>query len=327
MTSEAIERRPIIISIVASSFFGVLGIAISLASQSGAVFLDGIFSLIFGVVGFLTFYVSSLVTRPRDESYPFGYATFEPMLNLFKGLLIAFVLIYAVWEAVRTILVGGRDIAAGGGIVYAAIATIGGVVVIVFLRRYARTSGSPIVEVDARNWTVDTLISSAVGFAFVVTLLIQNSQWSDLAPYADPVMMLAIAAIAVPQPLQTIRQNWGQLVGKAPPRSVQSKVADLVATALTDVEHDELHLRVVEVGRYIHVHIYIVVNPEAKMPIDIKRHDAIRYRIYAALSQEYRYLAIDVGFTLERRWALNSVTSESVETVMIPNQPLSEPSK
>ena len=90
MTSEAIERRSIIISIVASTSFGVLGIVISIASKSGAVFLDGLFSLTFGAVGLLTLYVSQLVSRPSDERYPFGYATFEPMLNLFKASLIGF---------------------------------------------------------------------------------------------------------------------------------------------------------------------------------------------------------------------------------------------
>ena len=83
MSSEAIERRSIIISIVASTSFGVLGVVISIASNSGAVFLDGLFSLTFGIVGLLTLYVSQLVSRPKDDSYPFGYATFEPMLNLF----------------------------------------------------------------------------------------------------------------------------------------------------------------------------------------------------------------------------------------------------
>ena len=191
MTSQAIERRSIIITIVVSGSFGLLGIVISVASHSGAVFLDGLFSLTFAVVGLLSLYVSQLVSRPRDESYPFGYATFEPMLNLFKGLLIGFALVYAVWTAVTTILQGGQDVAAAGGIFYAAVAVIGGIAVIVVLKRYAKESGSPIVDVDAKNWTVDTLISSAVGIAFIATLLIQNSEWSNFAPYADPIIMLA----------------------------------------------------------------------------------------------------------------------------------------
>lgn len=318
MTSEAIERRSIIISIVASTSFGVLGIVISIASKSGAVFLDGLFSLTFGAVGLLTLYVSQLVSRPSDERYPFGYATFEPMLNLFKASLIGFALVYAVWTAVHTILTGGQEITAEGGILYAVIAVVGGAAVVVALKRYAKQSGSPIVEVDAKNWTVDTLISSAVGIAFVATLLIQNSDWSDLAPYADPVIMLAIAAIASPQPFQMIRDNIRQIVGKAPPKEIQDNVAELVESAIADVPHVETHLRIVDVGRYIHLHVYVIISPDTRESIDIRRHDQIRRRIYERVSSEYRYLSLDVGFTMDRRWALNSVPSEEHETVVVP---------
>ncbi len=317
MSAEAIERRSIIISIAASTSFGVLGIVISIASHSGAVFLDGLFSLTFGVVGLLTLYVSQLVSRPSDETYPFGYATFEPMLNLFKGLLISFALVYAVWTAVRTIRQGGQDITAEGGILYAVIAVVGGAIVVFILKRYAKQSGSPIVDVDAKNWTVDTLISSAVGIAFVATLLIQNSDWSNWAPYADPIIMLAIAAIAAPQPYQTIRDNLRQIVGKAPPKDVQSRVANLVEEALDDVSHDETHLRIVDVGRYIHLHVYVIISPDASESIDIRRHDQIRRHIYKRVSEEFRHLSLDVGFTMDRRWALNSVPSEDSEMVVV----------
>ena len=317
MPAATIERRSIVISIVASFTFGILGIIISIASHSGSVFLDGLFSLTAAVVGLLTLYVSQLVTRPSDETYPFGYATFEPMLNLFKGLLIGFALVYAVWTATRTILTGGQDIAAEGGILYAVIAVAGGAAVVIFLKRYAKLSGSPIVDVDAKNWTVDTLISSAVGIAFVATLLIQNSDWSDFAPYADPVITLAIVAIATPQPIQTIRDNLRQLVGKAPPKSVQDKVARLVEEAIADVPHVEMHLRIVDIGRYLHLHIYVIISPDAIERIDIIRHDQIRRRIYEHLSREYRHLSLDIGFTMDQRWALQSVPSEHHETVIV----------
>ena len=324
MTSQAIERRSIIISIVASASFGILGVAISVASHSGAVFLDGLFSLMFAIVGLLTLYVSQLVSRPSDDSYPFGYATFEPMLNLFKGLLIGFALVYAVWTAVQTILTGGQEIAAEGGIIYAVIAVVGGAVVVVMLKKYAKQSGSPIVDVDAKNWTVDTLISSAVGVAFVATLLIQDSDWSHFAPYADPVIMLAIVAIAAPQPFQTIRENLRQIVGKAPPKDVQDRVAELVEEAIADVPHYETHLRIVDVGRYIHLHIYVIVSPVTSEYFDIRRHDEIRRRIYENVSREYRYLSLDVGFTMDRRWAINSVASEDNETVVVPTEAMEE---
>ena len=43
MTAEKIEKRSIVITIVGSVSLGLIGIVISLASRSGAVFLDGDF--------------------------------------------------------------------------------------------------------------------------------------------------------------------------------------------------------------------------------------------------------------------------------------------
>jgi cation diffusion facilitator family transporter len=315
VTAEKIEQRSIVITITASVSFGLIGIVISLASRSGAVFLDGLFSLIFAVVGVLTLYVCKLVQRPRDEQYPFGYATFEPMLNLFKGILIATALLYAVWTAVRALMSGGQEVAAIGGIIYAAIAVSGGVALAVTLRKLGQRSGSPIVQLDAQNAVIDTMISGAVGVAFVATLIIQNSRLSAWAPYADPVIMLAIAAIAAPQPIKTIRSNWRQLMGRAPDRAVQDRIAALVESVLGRVPHSETHLRTTEVGRYLYIHLYVIVPEDAKEPIDVRLHDRIRREIFATLSGEFSHLALDIGFTMDVRWAVSSVPSADQETV------------
>ena len=309
MTAERMERISIIITIVASTTFGLLGVVISLASSSGAVFLDGLFSLIFAMVGVLTLYVSGLVQRPRDDQYPFGYATFEPMLNLFKGILIALALVFAVWSAVTALASGGTEVAAVGGIIYAVIAVIGGGLMALALHFLAKRSKSPIVEVDARNAIVDTMISGAVGVAFVITLLLQNSRWSAAARYADPVIMLAIVAIAAPQPIKTIRANWRQLLGRAPDQAVRQRVSTLIGEVLEAVPHSETYLRLTEVGRYLYIHLYVIVPEHTEQPIDTTLHDDIRRRIYDALATEFPHLALDIGFTMDKQWALNSIPS------------------
>lgn len=317
-TPAKLERRSIIVSVVATSFFGVLGIAISLVSQSQAVFLDGLFSLIFAVAGILTLYVSSLVSRPRDEQYPFGYAAYEPMLNLFKGILILVALLYAIWGAVETLLTGGQDVVAAGGISYAALAVVGGIAVIVIMSRINRQAGSPIVEVDIRNWTVDTMISGAVGVAFVATLILQNSEWSEWAPYADPIIMLLIAAIAAPQPYQIISDNWGQLLGRAPNAKMRDSVRTLVQEALADKPYRELHLRISEVGRYVYIHVYVIVYRERAEVVLLADQDRVRRRIYNTVSQQFPYVAIDIAFSSDARWALSSVPSDNADEVLTP---------
>ena len=315
MTANKIEDRSIIFTIVMSVTLGLIAIAVSLITDSGVVFLDGSFSLVFALVGLLTLYVSRLVRRPGDEQYPFGYATFEPMLNLFKGLLIATVLLYAVWNAVTALMGGGRNVSAVGAIIYAVVAVTGGTTQALVLRKLGKQSGSPIVQLDARNAVVDTMLSAAVGIAFVITLIIQNSGLSEWAPYADPVIMLVIVVIALPQPFKTIRANWRQLLGSAPDRAVQDKVAAVVESALERVPHSQTNLRTTHVGRYLYVHLYVVVPEDAAQPVDVRMHDRIRSRIYDELSSEFRHLALDLGFTTDVRWAISSVPSGDQEAV------------
>jgi predicted Co/Zn/Cd cation transporter (cation efflux family) len=65
-------------------------------------------------------------------------------------------------------------------------------------------------------------------------------------------------------------------------------------------------LRVTEVGRYLYIHLYVIVPEDTPEPIDTRLHDRIRQRIHDAIAVEFPYLALDIGFTMDPRWALSS---------------------
>jgi predicted Co/Zn/Cd cation transporter (cation efflux family) len=120
--SETHEKRGLWLSIIGALFMAALGIGFAILTSSNAVLLDGLFSLIGFAIGLVSLRVAMLVRRPDDEVYHFGYAAYEPMLNLSKGLLMAFVTIFALVSAVQVVLQGGREIQAGWASVYAWIA-------------------------------------------------------------------------------------------------------------------------------------------------------------------------------------------------------------
>jgi predicted Co/Zn/Cd cation transporter (cation efflux family) len=84
------------------------------------------------------------------------------MLNLTKGLMLATVLVYAIFAAIDKVLTGGVDIVLASAIVYACLAAAGCAVIALITHRAARLTKSPILEVDAKNWLVDTLLSAAM---------------------------------------------------------------------------------------------------------------------------------------------------------------------
>ena len=65
--------------------------------------LDGLFSLIGFAIGLVSLRVATLVRRPDDELYHFGYAAYETMLNLSKGLVMVFITIFALVSAVEVV--------------------------------------------------------------------------------------------------------------------------------------------------------------------------------------------------------------------------------
>ena len=130
--------------------------------------------------------------------------------------------------------------------------------------------------------------------------------------------MLAIAAIAAPQPVRIIRSNWRQILGRAPEPALRERVAALVDQVLLSVPHAETYLRLTEMGRYLYIHLYVIVPEDAPEPIDTRLHDRIRQRIHDALAAEFPYLALDIGFTMDRRWALSSAPTQGRTGTSLP---------
>ena len=99
--NETLEKRGLWMSIFGALFMAALGIGFAILTSSDAVLLDGLFSLVGFAIGLVSLRVATLVRRPDDELYHFGYAAYEPMVNLTKGLLMAFITIFALVSAVE----------------------------------------------------------------------------------------------------------------------------------------------------------------------------------------------------------------------------------
>lgn len=117
------ESSTLAFSAFMALLIGCAGITATLASNSQAILLDGLFNLIYFSVALVTIKVSKLASRPDSESYPFGYSYFESLVNLCKGLLILGVSIFALVDAIAALLTGGREISAGLAVIYALFAT------------------------------------------------------------------------------------------------------------------------------------------------------------------------------------------------------------
>lgn len=295
------ERAALLISAGAALAIGGVGIVTALATGSGAILLDGLFNLCFFVTALFTLRVAVLVARPDDARYPFGYGYFEPLINTVKGLLILGVSIFALIDAASALAAGGREVAFGPALVYAAVVGLACAGVTLLLRRTQRTVRSPLVAADIDNWRVNALITAGVFAGFLAAAALQRSGHATAARLADPAMVALVVLVSLAVPIRMAFTGLGALLNRAPPPAVVAGVEELARAALGDLPVRRLWVRVSRPGRTANVLVHVLL-PEAT-PLDVAEADRLRGRIIAALVAHHAPVIVDVVFTAVEAYA------------------------
>lgn len=295
------EKKALKLSAGMALFMAALGITFGLLTQSDAIMLDGFFSLVGFGMALLTLRVSRLVLQPPDDRFHFGYAQFEPFLNLVKGLLMLGVAGFALAGAVDALLHGGRDLNAGLAVIYAIVALIGCVAVAGVQRRAARQTGSPLVQVEAKNWLVDGVLSGVVAVVFVAALVLSRSRYAYIVPYIDPSLVILVVLAILVVPIGIIRESGKEILGFAPSRQIQDDVRERVGEALEGVPVHRTQVNMMKIGRFFYVLNQIVVSPEFKVG-SVADLDAVRARIAAAMEGFEPTPVVDTVFTEDEKW-------------------------
>ena len=282
-------------------FMAALGIVFGLLTRSYAIMLDGFFSLVGFAMAVVTIRVAWLVQQPPDEHFHFGYAQFEPFLNTVKGLLMLGVSGFAVAGAVDALLHGGRDLNAALAVVYAIIALSGCFVVAGIQRRAARRTGSPLLEVDYRNWLIDGILSGVVALVFVAALILGRTDWAHVVPYIDPALVIVVVLAIIAVPIGIIRDGAREILGFAPARAIQDDVRGRVEGAIGDVPVKATHVSMMKIGRFFYILNQIVVSPEFR-PSRVAELDEVRERIARAMDGFEPKPIIDTVFTVDEKW-------------------------
>jgi len=288
-------------SVVANTLLGVLGIVFFWATQSQAILLDGFFNFIAFALGLLSLKVASKVKQPGDTRFNFGYYSHEPLLNTLKSIVILLICLLSLVSAVLAIFQGGRLMNFGNGLVYASIAVVACFVVGLYQTRQSKKVSSPLLEVEAKNWMINGLISTVVGLAFLASIFLQGTAWEYLTPFVDPALIILIIILVIAVPLRTLAENVNELMQSAPPKSVQEEVTGLINTILDENGMVESRIRMAKLGRVFYVMVHVVVS-DTFANLRLRTQDEIRSKIDGALVNSELKVETDVLFTLDKKW-------------------------
>jgi predicted Co/Zn/Cd cation transporter (cation efflux family) len=215
------EKSLLRLTVIGAVLISALGVVFGLISGSGSIMFDGIYSLIDAVMGLLTLVVANLITAyslsiglsPRlKDRFSMGFWHLEPMVIGLNGTLLIGAAIYALFNAISTIIAGGRDLEFGWAIGYAVVTVIFCFTIVVLESRANKSIKSEFVSLDIKGWLMSGCITAALLIAFCVGLAVQNTSYEWISPYIDPVVLAVVCVLIIPLPIGTVSKAFGDML-------------------------------------------------------------------------------------------------------------------
>ena len=249
------ENRILTFSALLASGFAVGGLVLGLWVGSLVIVFDGVYSLVSLLLTLLSLAASRYINRPTKDQFQFGKAVIEPVVIAIKGGVILTIVGYSLYSAVSSMFTGGRA-------VDPSIATLFGVVNVIgcgygwwYIANKSKQFSSGLIEAEAKQWQMDTLLSVTVTLGFVSAFIVTLTPFAYLSVYADPMMMILMSFYFIKVPFGMLRQAVKELLMMKPSDDIHQAVNQQVTNIDKQVsQHMEL-AGVAKVGQELRVNI------------------------------------------------------------------------
>ncbi|PZO77636.1 MAG: cation transporter [Mesorhizobium amorphae] len=307
MRSEQFVLR---VSVAVTFLVAAAGILFGVVSGSSAIVFDGIYSLADATMTVAALLVANLIAgttgnrvrRSRlAERFTMGFWHLEPMVLGLNGVLLMGAAIYALVNAVGSILAGGRMLDFEQGIAYAALVVVVALGMAFYSGRASRVLGSDFVKLDARAWMMSAALSGALLLAFVFGYGMQGTEHAWLLPYVDPAVLALVCLVIIPLPVGTVRQALADFL-LVTPSELKSHVDAVARQAVERLGFTAFRAYVARVGRGRQIELYFIV-PLGEAPRRLEEWDAIRDEIGDAIGGEGPDRWLTIAFTTDPEWA------------------------
>ncbi|WP_283193056.1 cation transporter [Rhizobium sp. AN80A] len=304
------EQRFLTISIAATVVVAALGIVFGIVSGSFSIAFDGVYSLADAAMTGLALWVSSLIVRSAQNSekarrirnrFTMGFWHLEPIVLLLNGCLLVTVAVYALINAVISIINGGHELFFGAAIVYSGATLVVCVVMASIGIALNRSLKSDFIALDIKAWIMSGGIAFALLVAFVIGLAVLPTPMAWIARYVDPVVLGLVCLVMIPLPIGTIWKALSEVLLIAPV-DLQEHVDQVAAETVERLGFLSYRAYVARVGRATEVELYFIV-PQGLPAKTIEEWDALRDDIGERIGGESANRWLTIAFTADAEWA------------------------
>ena len=305
-TEQTILRYSIIATLVVAG----VAVLVGLLAHSFSIVFDGVYMLVDAAMSALALLVARLIATsaagdaPRGtllERFTFGFWHLEPIVLGLNGTLLIGACIYALINAIGSLLVGGRELQFSYAIAYTLFALLISAIMVLLERRANKTIRSDFIALDIQSWLMSAGIAGSLCVAFCLGYVLEGSRYEWMSPYVDPVVLALICLALIPLPIATIRRALSEVL-LVTPVSLRDRVESIAGDFVVRYGFLSHRAYVAKIGRGTQMEIYFIV-PQNSPPRRLEEWDRIRSEVGTAIGNEGPDRWLTVVFTADTRWA------------------------
>lgn len=266
--TQNVETRALTIGMRGNLFMGAAGILAAILSNSHAILVDGLFSMIGFTAAIVGKKISKTANTQPNKIRPFGYAADEAIFTTFRSLSLLGLVVFALSNAGMSIFSYTQGNAPAvlnmePLLIYFVVIALTCALLWFFHNRAWRHSGrrSDILRLEAKAAIFDGLITVAAGGGLFLISVYRDGFLAPIAPVGDSVIVMILCLAVVTRYFQDFLGGLRELAGvTADPAHVAT-----VRRALRDIIAEDggtlRDLSVSKLGRTFWVSVYYSPSP------------------------------------------------------------------
>ncbi|MEM8575753.1 MAG: cation transporter [Pseudomonadota bacterium] len=294
-TSTDLERRAMAITRRANLVAGLAGAVAAWSSNSHAVLMDGLLSLVGYVSAVFALRISQTAGMRPDRNRPFGYAADEALYATFRSLALMGLVSFGIAHASLSILDyfqnGTREEMRLLPIAIYTALTTSICFWLAYVQRHAwqRTGRqSDMLRLESLASFYDGLIALLAGGSLLSTALMANTIFEPIAPIMDSIVLIVLSTFALLSYLPAFRQGIAQLAGAPASSEDQIALRRIVSGIASDAGGEVVDIAAVRLGRKLDSVVYY----DPKKPVTVSEIDALTLRMDTEVNSQIGTAAI-----------------------------------
>ncbi|MCL6282268.1 cation transporter [Ruegeria sp. 2012CJ41-6] len=258
------EARAFRLSMAANLLMGAAGVITAVLSNSQAILVDGLFSLVGFVAGYFALRIRKRVDAIPDRHRPWGYAADEAIFTTFRALSLLGVVIFAILGAATRIyayLMGKPipEVQMGPVIIYFLGISATCLALWAFHYMAWRKGGkvSGMLRIEASSAAFDGAVTMVAGIGLIGVYYLRDSVLAPITPIGDSLIVMLLCGFAITTYWTSFTSGLAELAGATAPPSEVVKARRALRGVMADWPGEVIDFALSKLGRSYQVAIYL----------------------------------------------------------------------